>query len=109
MNPLSLVKIVTPIPEQMQSDEEAFSFLDTIGEKVKACKEAFALIKLTKAKRYLTKGDNYLVTKVSIKLQVNLAREMIFITGLYRILHPAHSALGLQKYQISNLSWIRHF
>ena len=65
LNPLSLVQMCMPIIEQFKDKEEAFQFLEKLGEKVKADTEAFSQTKVLQGKIQLDCFNNIEKTKVS--------------------------------------------
>ena len=66
LNPLSLVQICMPIVDQFKDNDEAFQFVEKLGEKIKANPEAFALAKVLEGKIQLDRYKNIEKAKVKI-------------------------------------------
>jgi len=89
LNPLSLVQICMPIVDQFKDNDEAFQFVEKLGEKIKANPEAFALAKVLEGKIQLDRYKNIEKAKNLVEELEELVNEIDrvgFVHGQYYML-----------------------
>jgi len=89
LNPLSLAQICMPIVDQIKGQDEALQFVEKLGEKIKADKEAFALTKVLEGKLQLDRFVNVEKTKNLVEELEELVNEIDrvgFVHGQYYML-----------------------